>query len=57
MGIYLASTVMSFRMHKERTISAPEPEAPFYFTVAELAEYSRIGVNTLYRTLRKRGDV
>jgi len=41
-------------MHKQRPSSAPQPEAPFYFTVAELAEYSRIGVNTLYRALRNR---
>jgi len=41
-------------MHKQRLTSEQQPEAPFYFTVAELAEYSRIGVNTLYRALRNR---
>lgn len=41
-------------MHKQRPNSAGQPEVPFYFTVAELAEYSRIGVNTLYRALRNR---
>ena len=35
-------------------VQVSQPEAPFYFTVAELAEYSRIGVNTLYRALRNR---
>ena len=41
-------------MHKQRTSSAMQAEAPFYFTVAELAEYSRVVVNTLYRALRNR---
>ena len=41
-------------MHKQHPSSAPQPEAPFYFTVAELAEYSRIGAKTLYRALQNR---
>src|SRR5271154_2109958 len=43
-----------FLMHKQRPSSTPQLEAPFYFTVTELSEYSRIGVNTLYRALRNR---
>lgn len=40
-------------MHKQRP--APDVSAePHYFTVTELAAYSRIGVNTLYRAMRNR---
>ncbi|MBX9877224.1 MAG: helix-turn-helix domain-containing protein [Candidatus Obscuribacterales bacterium] len=41
-------------MHKQRPNQTGEAEPPYYFTVNELSEYSRIGINTLYRAMRNR---